>query len=134
MKDSLIFIVNTFHKLLVYFMIFGCFLPPKYLWIHLFFWPIVYLHWQFNDGKCCLTELELYLKNVKDAPTADKDYGEEHYFIKKILADYNINLTSEEMHKGTLTLLTVSWLVSLIRFLTYKNWFSKPSLKEKEEN
>ena len=63
MKESLIFIVSTFHKLLVYFMVFGCLLPPQYLWIHLLFWPIVLIHWQFNDGKCCLTQLELYLKN-----------------------------------------------------------------------
>jgi len=108
-------------------MMFGCLLPPEYLWIHLLLWPIVYIHWQFNDNKCCITQLELYLKNntIEDAPTVEQDHSNEYYFLRKFLADYNLDLTNEEMHIGTNILFTTSWLISLIRFLTYKKWFEK---------
>lgn len=139
MKDSLICILNAFHKLLVYFMIFGCLLPEKYLWIHLLLWPIVYVHWQFNDEKCCLTQLELYLKyntSRKDAPKVEHDHGEDFYFLRKLLADFNLNLTIEQMHTGTYVVFTTSWFISFIRYLVYKKWFEnneKLNLKEKED-
>jgi hypothetical protein len=136
MKESLIFIVNAFHKLLVYFMIFGCLLPPKYLWIHILLWPVVLIHWQFNKGKCCLTQFELYLKHNtcrEDSPTVENDHGGDYYFVKSILADVNIHLTNEQMHMGTRVLFSTTWLISLVRYLTYKEWFAKRSLKEKED-
>jgi hypothetical protein len=110
--------VHVCHRLLVYFMSLGCFLPEKYLWLHLLLWPIVFAHWQFNDQKCCVTQLEIYLKNKKcDAsPHIQDDHGNDYYFLKKLLKDFNIEMTKEDMQTGIHVLFTTSWAISLFRF------------------
>jgi len=54
MKKVLVFV----HLSLVLIFIIGPFLPGKYLLYYLFLWPLVYIHWYFNDDRCMLTELE----------------------------------------------------------------------------
>lgn len=120
-NSCLITLVHIFHKILVYFMVFGCLLPQKYLLPHLLLWPIVYIHWQFNDQRCCLTQLELYLKDkTKTAPTIQEDHGDDYYFLKSLLKDYDIELSKDHMQLGIYTLFTASWLISLVRYLKYK--------------
>ena len=116
MNNILIFLLTTFHKLLVYFMFFGCILPPKYLPLHIALWPIVYVHWQFNNNKCILTELELKMRGIKKIPSVENDHGSDYYFMKKILSDMNISLTDHQMKYMTYILFTVSWLVSIKRY------------------
>jgi hypothetical protein len=121
MTNILLISIVIIHKILVYFMFLGFLLPKKYLPFHLLVWPIVYTHWQFNDNKCILTQIELKIKNgsEKDAPSVDADHGSDYYFIKKILADFNIELTNRGMSNLTYSLFTIAWLISFIRLTCY---------------
>lgn len=120
--NIIISIIVILHKLLVYFMFFGCFLPAKYLPFHLVAWPLVYLHWIMNNNKCALTQLELKLRtgDSNNAPTVDKDHDGDYYFMKKLLADFNLELRDDQMASFTYGIFTVSWIISLIRYVNYK--------------
>lgn len=122
MTDILLISIVIIHKILVYFMFLGFILPEKYLPFHLLVWPIVYTHWQFNGNKCILTEIELKIKNgsAKDAPSVDTDHGSDYYFMKKILADFNIELTNSGMCYLTYSLFTIAWIISFVRYTRYR--------------
>lgn len=117
MKEILIKIIVLFHKLLVYFMLFGFVLPKKYLYLHIMTWPIVYLHWQINNDKCFLTELEYKLKGIpyKSVPNSSNDH--DYPFMRRIFGDIGLNLTNEQIHSFILKYLTLAWAISLIRIL-----------------
>jgi hypothetical protein len=102
-------------------MFLGFLLPEKYLPFHLLVWPIVYTHWQFNDDRCILTQLELKIKNgsAKDAPFAH-DHSSDYYFMKKILADFNIELSNNAMSYFTYSLFTIAWIISFVRYTRYR--------------
>ena len=78
MRKELKQIFLIFHLLLVLIFIIGPFLPGKYLIYYLFLWPIVYIHWHFNDGMCMLTELEYnsdtdFFSNINEYSFFSKD-------------------------------------------------------------
>ena len=76
-------IVRFSHLLLLFVLIFGVFLPSKYLIYFLFLLPAIYIHWYFNDNKCMLTELESRFdqKHVN----LNNDYEVYHYKYINIL-------------------------------------------------
>jgi hypothetical protein len=120
---SLNFVV-VLHKLLVYFIAFGCILPVKYLPFHLIAWPSVYIHWKFNDNKCVLTQLEHWLKDgtcMKDAPKVGEKRDDDFYFAKKTLHDYSIDLSDEEVDKLIYIFFSLSWMISFYRYINSKS-------------
>lgn len=106
-----------FHKLLVYFMMFGFLLPRKYLFYHLITFPLIILHWIFNEEKCFLTELEYKLKGLKDAPVYTKDHN--YPFMKRVYADFGFHPTNEQMHSIVMISLFGSWLITFYRMYIY---------------
>jgi len=117
----LILLLEIIHRILVYFMLFGFILPIKFLYIHIFAWPLVYLHWQLNNDRCILTEWEYKLKGIeyKYIPTSSEDH--DWPFMRKALSILNINLTNKQMDKYIKKYLTIAWLISLIiLFMHYK--------------
>lgn len=116
-KRVLIFLLSSLHEIFVYFMIIGFIVPYRYLYIFLLSWPSVYLHWQFNNNRCCLTQLEYYLKNIPEPPSIDKDHN--YPFINKILNKFNIYLSHDKIHYCILYGLTICWIIGLLRFIYY---------------
>jgi hypothetical protein len=111
--------VIVLHKIIVYFIIFGCLLPKKYLPFHLASWPIVYIHWKLNDNKCILTQLEHWLKDgtsMKDAPKIGEKRDDDFYFTKKTLGNLSINLSDEDIDNLVYLVFSISWLISFYRY------------------
>lgn len=103
-------IVHILHRILVYFNLFGFLLPKKYLIYHLFLWPIILIHWLTNNNKCFLTQLEIQLSG-NNWGKKESDFG------IGIAKSFGINLSKKETDKISITLATISWLISLIRFV-----------------
>ncbi len=95
-------------------MLLGFLLPRKYLYLYIIAWPIVYIHWQLNNNKCILTEIEYKLQNKKNTPTANKDH--DFPFINKMLNEWNIYLSNNQIHYLIFFILTITWIIGLIRF------------------
>ena len=106
------------HKVLVYFMMLGFLLPKKYLIAHLMLWPAVISHWQFNDNKCILTEMELKLRG-EEAKSIYDENGGEYVFMKKFMNDMGMEFNSKQLHNLIYIGFTVSWLISLYRYTGY---------------
>lgn len=120
MKQIIINLIVLIHKLIVYLMLFGFLLPQKYLYLHLIAWPAVYLHWQLNNDKCFLTELEYTLKDIEyDKIPKSKD-DHDFPFMRRIFNDdLGLQLTDLQIHTYILKYLTIVWFVSLIRIMFY---------------
>ena len=115
MKEILKTILVFIHKLIVYFMAFGFLLPHGFLLYFLLTWPLVYLHWQFNNNRCVLTELEYYLDDTPYPPTVDKDHNNP--FVMKLLNDFGIHLSDSQVHYGIMYGFTVSWMIGAFRYI-----------------
>ena len=115
MKEIIITVVHIIHRLLVYFMMFGFIIPHKYLFLHIITFPFVYLHWQLNNDKCILTELEYKLKGIdyKFVPKTSDDH--DYPFMRKIFSDFGLNLTDQQIHKFIIKYLTGAWFISVLR-------------------
>jgi hypothetical protein len=112
-------LLAIFHKLFVCFMFCGFLVPEKFLFYFIIIWPCVYLHWQFNDGRCVLTELQYYLDNK---PFPPKVYKSNNYpFMRKMLSDININLSNSQLHYAIIYGYTISCLIGVIRYIKYLN-------------
>jgi hypothetical protein len=114
------------HMTFVYFIIFGCFLPSQYLWVHIICWPLVRLHWYLNDGYCVLTQLEYRLKKNTINKNANNNSDPEASFMKNIYENFTkTRMTNEEADVITTTLFTVVWIISVTRFIYYiqGKWF-----------
>jgi hypothetical protein len=96
-------------------MFFGFLLPETFLFYFIFTWPMVYLHWQFNNGRCILTELEYYIDNRPYPPPANKDH--DYPFMRSVFADFNIKISDEEIHSLILFGLTGTWTIGFLRYL-----------------
>ena len=84
-------IVRFSHLLLLFVLIFGVFLPGKYLIYFLFLLPAIYIHWYFNDNKCMLTELESHFdqKHV-NLNNDDEVYHYKYINVLEMLKKINI--------------------------------------------
>ena len=114
------------HLLFVYFIIFGCFLPSKYLWIHILCWPIVRLHWYLNDDYCFLTQLEYKLKKNTIDKQLSKNSDPEASFMKSIYENFSkTKMTNAEADVITTTIFMTAWIISITRFIYYlqHRWF-----------
>lgn len=120
MRKILKLITVLIHKFIVYFMVLGVASPKKILIFFTLTWPLVYLSWQINNNKCILTEIEYYLDNNSLPPpsaTDDHDYP----FIRNMIGDYNMSLTNKQIHYCIMALLTLIWLVGVVRYLRLHN-------------
>jgi hypothetical protein len=109
------------HFVLLFILIFGVFLHPKYLIYYLFLWPAIYIHWYFNDNKCMLTELE---SNFDDKHVNLNNHEEvRHYKYIEIfegLKKFNIYFDSIDSFTSYLyDIIMVCWFFGLIRLLNY---------------
>lgn len=119
MKKILKVVVHLIHKLFLFFIIFGVFLPEKYLFYYIITFPIVYIHWKLNNNYCILTQLEYMIDNKPYPPTIDKN----HPFIKSIFDELNIKISSSELHNTILYGYNILWLIGIIRyFRLYKKF------------
>lgn len=117
MRKLLKMLLNLIHKLLVYFMVFGVLLPEKYIFYFVITWPCIYLHWQLNNNRCILTELEYYLDNKPYPPTVDKDH--DYPFIKSALKDFGVSADDIEIHYGIMYGFTILWIIGMIRYFKF---------------
>jgi len=114
-------VVYLIHKLFVYFLILGAFLPKKYLFYYIIAWPITYIHWQFNKQRCILTQLEYFIDNKAFPPKVYED--NDFPFMKSIFDELNIKMSNSEIHYMVMYGNTIFWLIGVIRyFRLYKTF------------
>lgn len=114
-------LVKITHYLLLFVLIFGIFLPPKYLIYYLFLLPAVYFSWQFNNNKCMLTELESQF----DQRHVNLNQHEEvrHYKYEEIFENlkkidiYFDNIDS--FNSYVYNIIMIVWVVGIIRLINY---------------
>jgi|LakMenEpi03Aug12_release.lakeMendotaPanAssembly.Ray.scaffolds.fasta_scaffold1713252_2 hypothetical protein len=118
LKTILKKILIIIHNLIVYFMAIGFLMPDFLLSFYIITWPSVYLHWQFNNNRCILTELEYYLDNKPYPPTVDADH--DYIYISKMLRDLNIKMSNDKIHYSIVYGFTIFWIIGCIRYFKYK--------------
>ncbi len=118
-KRNLSLVIHFFHKLFVYFIVFGFLLPKKYLIYHLIVWPLVWLHWKTNNNYCFLTQLESKL-NGKESPNVIEAHANsgDTEFMKRLFNNMGIVMPIERIHLLTRILFTTSWIISSNRYFT----------------
>jgi hypothetical protein len=108
-------VIVAIHKLIVYFMFLGCFLPLKYLKFHLIAYPSAILHWMLNGNRCVLSDWEKNLGGGKQ--TSDTEYP----FMRKVFGDLGYypkeDAVIEKIMYGGYTL---AWIISLLRVVYFK--------------
>jgi hypothetical protein len=119
MKKNISLVIHIFHKLFVYFVVFGFLLPKKYLIYHLVTWPLVWFHWKTNNGYCFLTQLESRLNN-KDSPNVVEAHANsgDSEFMRQLFNNIGIVISLERIHLLTEILFTTSWVISFYRYFT----------------
>jgi hypothetical protein len=114
-------LVRVFHYLYMGILIFGIFLPSKYLIYYLWLLPGIFLHWYFNDNKCMLAEIESQIDNNN---LNINNHEEVRYYqiknIFKVLKKFNIYLYHGDLFISTLLNISiVCWIIGFIRFIIY---------------
>jgi len=114
-------LVRIIHLLLLFTLIFGVFLPNKYLIYYLFLLPAIYVHWFFNDNKCMLTELESQFDQKHVNLNNHEEVRHYKYIdIFEILKKINIHFDSTDSFNSYLyNIFFICWVVGLIRFFNY---------------
>ena len=108
----LVQLLAALHLASTFFLLFGCLVPKQFLWVHALFLPLVFLHWQLNNGNCIVTDLQ-------------KKAGDQHLttesgswpYIRGLLANFGDTraISDTQIHIAIYTIYTVSWAVSLYR-------------------
>ena len=114
-------VVRYIHYAFMLVLVFGVFLPGKYLIYFLFLLPAIYIHWYFNDNRCMLTELESYFdqKHV-NLNNDDEVYHYKYINVLEMLKKINIYFDSADFFTSYLyNIFFICWVVGFIRFLNY---------------
>lgn len=111
--------IELIHEIFVIVMIYGFILPKPFLKYYLFLWPLTWLHWQFNNDKCFLTQMEYRFKGIKEeSPISSKDHN--YPFMRKLYSKFNINLSDDQIHTFIIMKINIFWLIGVMRYLKYK--------------
>jgi hypothetical protein len=112
-KKLICYIMKAMHYFVVLFITLGAFIPKKYLVYFLFAWPILYLHWQMNNNKCLLTQIECWLDNQPYCNVTDNDFP----FVTNMLNYLHIEITGNEQKNRIMNSgLTCFWLFGMYRY------------------
>lgn len=108
----LVQLLAALHLASTFFLLFGCLAPQKFLWVHALFWPLVFLHWHFNNGICIVSDLQ---KKAGDQQLKTNE-GSWPY-IRGLLSNFvdTRAISDTQIHVAIYTIYTVSWAVSLYR-------------------
>jgi hypothetical protein len=112
-------IVKFIHILVVFILLFGVFLPSKYLIYYIFLWPAIYIHWYFNDNQCMLSEIEYnldekYLNNIKELDIYK--YRSIFYLLKKCGVYFD---NTDNFLNCVNSVALILWFISFVRCLVY---------------
>jgi len=111
LKQILKIIVIIIHYLIIVFMGIGFLLPYSFLSFYIITWPSIYLHWQFNNGHCILTQLEYYLDDKPLPQTVETDI----VFLKNLLNYLNIKIPNIIINYSNIYI-TIFWIIACIRY------------------
>jgi len=110
-------ILKYIHILVNVIIFFGIFLPAKYLIYYLFLCPFIYLHWQFNDNQCMLSELEYKLDD--NFSSNIKEMNNYNYrSIKDLFKIFGIYFDNID-HFLLIKICMILWVIAFIRYLVY---------------
>ena len=114
-------LVKIIHYIVTFTLIFGIFLPNKYLIYYIFLWPAVYAHWFFNDNKCMLTELELHFNQKFININIDEEVN-HHKHIENLEGLKKFNIYFDNIDSFTsyfYNIVVVCWVIGFIRLVVY---------------
>ena len=122
--------IHILHKLFVYFLVLGFLLPRKYLIIHLIAYLLLKLH-NFTNNNYCISSLFEYILRDKEnkIKTVDQmvvtikyEYKLLAFISKKVFNHY---LTRSEMHTIGNIIISISVVISIIRYLLQFEFIKK---------
>ena len=104
-SQILLLIIQFVHTLIVFFALFGCFLPLNYIKYHLFMFPIIYIQWKLNNNRCILTDIECVFLHTSQKPLWEN--------IQTYINTYNIN--NDQITIIFLVILITGFIISSLR-------------------
>jgi hypothetical protein len=112
-------IVICIHIFILFALIFGFFIPGKYLIYYLIIWPAIYIHWLFNDGKCMLTDIENKL-NDNHYNNVDEYRYKNYNNVFKQLKKYSIYFDNiDDFTTKIYTTASILWVIGFFRLLIF---------------
>ena len=100
-------------------LIFGFFIPDKYLIYYLIIWPAIYIHWLFNDDKCMLTDIENKLNDNHYNNVDEYRYKNYNNFFKQ-LKKYSIYFDNiDDFTTKIYTIASILWVIGFFRLLIF---------------
>ena len=128
MNEFLTKIFRILHISVFFILVYGAFIPSKYLIYYLFLLPMLVLHWIFNNNSCMVTDIEFVVNS--------NHYNNENemiYYLNmelfNILKKINIKFDNfDSFHSFLYYTWGILWIFAFIRALIYyrkdiaKNW------------
>lgn len=106
----LIYIINLFHLLVVFFVLFGPFIfscSPIILLLHAVLCFSLIVHWYYNNDVCCLSEFEAYISGKDRVDTFS------HSFVAPIY-----KISEKSWSKTCYILTTILMIISIYKMIT----------------
>jgi len=130
MNSVLSTFLGIFHVFLYFIMVFGIFIPDKYLIYYLFLMPGMFFQWRFNDKQCILTEIEFKVSN-NHHNNIDEMLIYDKTKVVNIIKKFNIFFDNyDTFHNYMCYSAFILWIFAFIRALIYyrkdiaKDWKS----------
>ncbi len=101
----------------------GFMMPERFLFYFILSWPCIYLHWQINENRCILTDLEYYI----DGKTPPQGNNYQFPNIQKKIAEFGIKLQHMHIYYFFMYGLTAFWIIGFIRYMYNRNNKKKAS-------
>jgi len=112
-------IVICIHIFILFALIFGFFIPGKYLIYYLIIWPAIYIHWLFNDDRCMLTDIENKL-NDNHYNNVDEYRYKNYNNVFKQLKKYSIYFDNiDDFTTKIYTTASILWVIGFFRLLIF---------------
>jgi hypothetical protein len=122
MNDTILSkLVRYIHLVYMGTLIFGVFLPSKYLIYYLFLLPALFIHWYLNNNRCMLVELESHFdNNYLNINVHEEVRYYQFQNIFKMLKNFNIRLYDGDLFISLIINVSIiCWIIGFIRFIIY---------------
>lgn len=128
--------VQAIHILVLVFVLSGWLLPfPPWLWAHVFFIPLLILHWRTNQNQCFLTQLEARLKEDSESMMSFEGASpaglsmpmrrpqvEEGHFIKSLWKKVFGRVPSDQALEAIIYgLMAICWTLGVVHLIQVIN-------------
>lgn len=102
------------HIAIGFLLTFGFLLPRKFLLVAIFAWPVVWIHWRFNGGRCLLTDIEHRMRERERDPKTNDP------FCLRAIRLAGLRASPADAQAIMITAFSIAWAIALYRYAFHR--------------